>query len=407
MFKSTRLIIGIPLCFTLLVVWFAWSAFHAAPPLAAENLRGAGLSISAAIEQLAVADPSLRSLVRYTTPDIAYYALIDRQGIVRFHTNPVLIGRPFADEILEKFPDGISEQREKLGTGEEVYILRTKVHADNEEYLLVLALHTYRADQVIRRAKTGVTVVSALTVALWGLTLLLLFMLRQEERHHRDMNRSEELARLGEMGAVLAHEIRNPLAGIKGFAQLVETAGNIEQARRHAEKIVTQSLRMEALVNDLLAFARDDLGERQVTDLSFLIEDCIELLQQEAAKQQVIIELDSLSQVKANVVVDHIVQMLLNLMKNALQAMPDGGELKIGLLRKNDSVYISVKDNGIGISSEHLQKIFEPFWTTKSTGTGLGLALCRRVAEEHGGNLTVESTVDTGTVFVFTLPAAK
>jgi len=407
MSKATRLLLSVSLCFTLLVVWFAWSAFRAAPPLAAENLRGAGLSISAAIEQLALAGPPFLSLARYTTPDIAYFALVDRQGVVRFHTNPGLIGQPFANRDSISFPEGISEQRDHLGTGEEVYLLRTKVHADHAEYLLVLALHTYRADQVIRRAKTGVTVVAALTVALWGLTLLLLFMLRRDERHHREMGRREELARLGEMGAVMAHEIRNPLAGIKGFAQLVETATDIEQARHHAEKIVMQSLRMEALVDDLLAFARDDQAERQICDLSNVLGECVTLLRAEAARQRVMIELDASSSVKARVVVDRIVQLLLNLMKNAIQAMPDGGLLAIGLRQHKGFVRISVKDSGSGIAPEYLQRIFEPFWTNKAQGTGLGLALCRKVAEEHGGSLTVESTPGVGTEFVCSLPVAR
>ena len=405
--KTTRLLIGIPICFSLLVAWFAWSAFHAAPPLAAENLRGAGLSISTAIEQLAVADPSFRSLARYTTPDIAYFALIDRRGIVRFHTNPGLIGQPFAHEDRITFPEGISEQRESLGTGEEVYLLRTKVHADHDEYLLVLALHTYRADLVIRRARTGVTVVSALTATLWGLTALVFLMRRREERHHKEMQRREELARLGEMGAVMAHEIRNPLAGIKGFAQLVETADSVKQARSYAEKIVTQSLRMEMLVNDLLAFARDDQGERQKTDLSKVIEDCVALIRPEAACQQVTLEVEATSQAKADVNVDRIVQMLLNLMKNAIQAMPDGGVLKIELRQQSGSACIVVSDTGAGIPPAHLPHIFDPFWTSKTTGTGLGLALSRKVAEEHGGSLTVDSSVDSGTKFIVSLPVPK
>jgi len=405
--KITRILIGIPLCFTVLVAWFAWSAFNSAPPLATENLRGAGLSISAAIEQLAVADASFRSLARYTTPDIAYFALVDRQGFVRFHTNQGLIGQPFFSAAQKKFPVSISEQRERLGTGEEVYLLRTKVHANHDEYLLVLALHTYRADQVIRRAKTGVTVVSALTAALWGLTLLLLFMLRREERHHKEMNRREEMARLGEMGAVMAHEIRNPLAGIKGFAQLVETAADIGQARLHAEKIVTQSLRMEALVNDLLAFARNDQGERQITDLASLIRECVELLRIEAAAQQVEMKVVAPTSLKAHAVVDRITQMLLNLMKNAIQAMPEGGVQTISLRQQGDFIHISIRDSGIGISPDHLQRIFDPFWTSKTQGTGLGLALCRKVAEEHGGNLTVESSVGVGSNFVVTLPVGK
>jgi two-component system sensor histidine kinase HydH len=407
MIKTTRLVIGIPLCFTLLVAWFAWSALQAAPPLAAESLRGAGLSIAAAIEQLAVADGSLRSLARYTTPDIAYFSLIDSQGIVRFHTNPRLIGQSYAHNDQQAFPDGRSEQRERLGTGEEVYLLRTRVHADKKEYLLNLALHTYRADQVIRRAKTGVSVVAALTVALWALTAVLLFMFRREERHNREMHRREELARLGEMGAIMAHEIRNPLAGIKGFAQLVETAGTMEQARSYAEKVVSQSLRMEALVNDLLVFARDEQGEKCPTDLLLVIQECVDLLGVEAAQQRVAIEVVAPAAVKADLVVDRVTQMLVNLMKNAIQAMPDGGLLTIGMWQKGSKAVICVSDTGIGIPREHLPRIFEPFWTSKPQGTGLGLALCRKVAEEHGGSLSVESTAGIGTEVVVTLPGAR
>ncbi|PKN16581.1 MAG: histidine kinase [Deltaproteobacteria bacterium HGW-Deltaproteobacteria-23] len=404
MTKTTRLLIGIPLCFTLLVAWFAWSAFRVAPPLAVESLRGAGLSIAAAIEQLIVADSSFRSLERYSTPDIAYFALIDRQGIVRFHTNQGLIDKQIPVDENKTFVEGVSEQRERLGTGEEVYLLRKKVHTDHDEYLLVLALHTYRADQVIRRAKAGVSVVSALTVALWCLTLLLLFMLRREGRHHMEMNRREELARLGEMGAVMAHEIRNPLAGIKGFAQLVETATDIEQARSHAKKIVHQSLRMESLVNDLLSFSRNDQGARQITDLLTVIMECVALLRSEAAAQQVEVKVEAPKPLQAAVDVDRIFQLLLNLMKNAIQAMPDGGVLDVVLYQKNKFVYINVKDSGSGIIPEDLLHIFEPFWTSKAQGTGLGLALCKKVAEEHGGSLTVESSVNVGTEFVVTLP---
>jgi signal transduction histidine kinase len=98
--------------------------------------------------------------------------------------------------------------------------------------------------------------------------------------------------------------------------------------------------------------------------------------------------------------------MLLNLMKNAIQAMPDGGILKIALQQKSGTAYMSVSDTGLGISPEHLPHIFEPFWTSKTTGTGLGLALCRKVAEEHGGSLTVESAAGRGTEFVVSIPVA-
>ena len=406
MTKTTRLIIGIPLCFTVLVLWFAWSAFRTAPPLAAETLRGAGLSISAAIEQLAVVDKSFSSLARYATPDIAYFALINTQGVISYHTNSRLIGQPFPHADQKTFPSGIIENREQLGTGEEVYILRTKLHAHGDEYLLVLALHTYRADQVIRRAKTGVTVISALTVALWGLTLFAVFMLRREEQHHREMQRREELARLGELGAIMAHEIRNPLASIKGYAQLTESAENLEQARRYADKIVSQSLRMEALVDDLLSFAREDRGERHPADLATLVSDSIMMIRMEADSARVEVIHTPHSAMKVLVASDRIMQLLLNMLKNGLQAMPDGGKLHVELKDATSAAIITIGDSGIGIPPESIPHIFDPFWTSKARGTGLGLALCRKVVLEHGGSLTVESTLGVGTTFTVTLPMA-
>ncbi len=404
--KMARRAIGIPLSFTLLVLWFGWSAFQAAPPLAAENLRGAGLSISAAIEQLAVADPSFRSLSRYSTPDIAYFALIDRHGIVRFHTNPGLIGHPFRTTTPEKFPVGISEQRERLGTGEEVYLLRTEIHPDHDAYHLVLALHTYRADQVIRRARAGFSIVSALTLALWGLTAVVIFMLRREERHHREMQRREELARLGEMGALMAHEIRNPLASIKGFAQLVGTANNLEQARSYTDRIVAQSIRMESLVDDLLAFARDDQGERQATDLTALVHDCVTMIRIETDPKLVEVIHTTQTAITVMAAPNRIHQLLFNLFKNGIQAMPDGGVLRVELERNSSTAVLTVSDTGIGIPPENIPHIFEPFWTSKARGTGLGLALCRKVSQEHDGTLTVASSGGIGSTFTVTLPLA-
>jgi two-component system sensor histidine kinase HydH len=406
MTKTIRLIFGIPLCFTALVLWFAWSAFHTAPTIAAENLRGAGLSISAAIEQLAVVDNSFRYLARYTTPDMAYFALIDKRGVVSFHTNSRLIGQLYFNSDQKTFPSGIIESREQLGTGEEVYLLRTKLHANGDEYLLVLALHTYRADQVIRRAKTGVSVISALTIALWGLTIFAIFMLRREERHLMEMNRREELARLGELGAVMAHEIRNPLAGIKGYAQLTESADDLEQAQLYAAKIVTQSLRMEFLVDDLLSFAHEDRGERHLTDLAVLVRDCVMMIRMEAEPEGVEVTHKPQAAMKALIASDRIIQLLLNLLKNGIQAMPGGGELHVELIETRSDAIIKICDSGIGIPSESLPHIFDPFWTSKAKGTGLGLALCRKVAKEHGGSLEVESTVGVGTIFTVTLPLA-
>lgn len=403
--KVERFIIAIPICFTLLVGWFSWSAFQSAPQVAEENLRGAGLSIAAAIEQLASVDPAFQSLARYRTADIAYFSLVDQQKNVRFHTNSALVGTvsaeapPRIDSI-----SGISEGRKKLGTGEEIYLLQTTIHGAGDDYLLTLGLHTFRADRVIRRAQTGVTVVAFLTFSLWLVTLGIMYLLRRDEKRQRELARQAELARLGELGAVMAHEIRNPLAGIKGFAQLMETAETVDAARLYANRIVTQSIRMESLVNDLLSFVREDRGERQSLDLSVLLQDCVTMIRMEADSVGVAVSHSTHPALKITADSDRIMQLLLNLFKNGLQAMPDGGDLRIELEKVKSRAIIRVCDSGVGISPENLPHIFEPFWTSKARGTGIGLALCRKVALEHGGRLTVESSVGSGTTFTLQLP---
>ncbi|MDD2364788.1 MAG: ATP-binding protein [Desulfuromonadaceae bacterium] len=403
--KIELLLIIIPFCFTLLVGWFSWSAFHAAPQVAAENLRGAALSSASAIEQLADIDEHCKSLSRYTNPDIAYFSLLDKNGVISFHTNPLLIGT-VSNELSETSDaaTGIYEGRRKLGTGEEVYLLQTNIHAAGSNYFLSLALHTFRAEQVIRRAQTGVIVVTMLTVSLWIITIGLMFLLRRDERRKSELARKEELARLGELGAVMAHEIRNPLAGIKGFAQLVETAETIESARVFAERIVTQSVRMESLVNDLLSFAREERGEKKLVDLQELLNDSVMIVRSEAELQNIEVIYRQDGAVSSMIVYDRVLQLILNLLKNGIQSMPEGGELEIELERVQSLAVIRVIDSGAGIPPENITHIFEPFWTDRARGTGLGLALCRKVALEHGGTLSVDSTVGVGTTFTLKLP---
>ncbi|HIJ88123.1 MAG TPA: HAMP domain-containing histidine kinase [Desulfuromonadales bacterium] len=403
--KVERFIIAIPICFTLLVGWFSWSSFQSAPQIAEENLRGAGLSIATAIEQFASVDPAFQALARYRTADIAYFALIDQHKVVRFHTNSALVGTVSAEAppVIDS-NSGISEERKKLGTGEEIYLLQTTIHGSGDDYLLTLGLHTFRADRVIRRAQTGVTVVVFLTISLWLVTLGVMYLLRRDEKRQRELARQAELARLGELGAVIAHEIRNPLAGIKGFAQLIETAETTDQARLYADRIVTQSLRMESLVNDLLSFVREDQGERLPTDLAAVVHDCVTMIRMEADSAGVAVIHTPHPSLKVMSASGRIIQLLLNLLKNGLQAMPDGGELRVELEKMQSLAIIRVCDSGIGISPEILPHIFEPFWTNKARGTGLGLALCRKVALEHGGRLTVESSVGSGTTFTLQLP---
>ena len=234
------LLAGISL--SVVLSWFAISQYKQSVLLAEENLRGLALSYSAAVEAISGKDPKFLSLDDLRAPDIAYLAIFDRNGTILFHSNAALIGGKALDhrfeEVIEK--GEFSGHRVMLGTGEKVYESDSPLHIDGRTVALRLALHTYRADSVIRRARLGLGVLFSLIVAAWVMGLLLGGFARREEAHKQEMGRREQLARLGEMGAVIAHEIRNPLAGIKGYAQLLrenlegedgESAGLIVDAR--------------------------------------------------------------------------------------------------------------------------------------------------------------------------------
>ncbi|MHB8122172.1 MAG: hypothetical protein ACYDG4_08465 [Desulfuromonadaceae bacterium] len=198
------------------IIWFTVSNYQSARPVAEENLRGLALSLSSAIETIVIDDPSLQSLKAFKSHDIAYFAIIDQKGLYRFHTNSDLIntidqGSAPTSTLLG---GATSDTRLTLRTGENAFEFNAPLYFPKETLYLRLTLHTYHADDVIRRAQLTMIVLFGLLVAGWAFALVLYRFIRREEQHQATMARQESLAQLGEMGAMLAHEIRNPLAGI-------------------------------------------------------------------------------------------------------------------------------------------------------------------------------------------------
>jgi len=403
MLKKATLSLGIfTSCFLL---WFAVFNYRQAGPIAEENLRGLALSLTAAIENIAVHDPSLAGLARLHTNDIAYFALVDRSGVYRFHSNADLVGAPVKPEMLKEFPRGSrSEARVTLGTGERAFRYTAPVYLSGETLVLHLTLHTYRADAVVRRAKLNMTILLGLLVAGWMLSIGLFRYARREELHQIAMARKESLAKLGEMGAMLAHEIRNPLAGIKGFAQVIAKKPQEQRNSVFAQNIVTEAVRLENLVNDLLAYVASDGPAKACFDLGELIDHTVSLLAPEASDQNVVIEKESPHALRCFGNRDRLEQALLNLGKNALQSMPAGGVLRLTGSAAGHNAIICLRDSGHGIAGKDLPKVFEPFFTTRARGTGLGLALCRKIVEEHHGTVELASELNHGTTVTVTLP---
>jgi two-component system, NtrC family, sensor histidine kinase HydH len=404
MLKRIFLLTGFGL--TLILIWFAIGNYRSARPLAEENLRGLALTLTSVIESMASRDPSLQSLADFHPAEVAFFAIIDRHGRYSFHTNTDLIGTSAGDGTFKGVlaSRSLSETRVALGTGETAYEFYTPLYLSGKTEVLQLALHTYRADAVVRRAEYTMMVLLVLLAAGWtGGVILYRFAVR-EERHQLDMARRERLAQLGEMGAMLAHEIRNPLAGIKGYAQVIGKKPQEPRNAGFADGIVKEVLRLETLVNDLLAYAGSDSAPMAAIDLRDLLAWTVSFIRHEAEEQHVTITSECREGVQIFGNRDKLGQVLLNILKNALQAMPDGGSLAIIAIGSGKNVTIAVTDSGQGIVFDDLPRIFEPFFTTKARGTGLGLALCKKIIEEHKGTIDVESTVGKGTTVSLTFP---
>ncbi len=407
MLKRIFLLAGIGISF--FAVWFAIGNYRASLPIAEENLLGLSLSFATAVETIAVRDPSFRSLSGFHPPDVAFFAIIDKLGVYRFHSNPDLVGTTAQGITYEQVFAGksISGARITLGTGERAYEIYIPLYLARETYVLRLALHTYRADAVVRHAQFNMAVLLALLMAVWSLGAVLYRFAVREEQHQLEMARRKRLAQMGEMGAMLAHEIRNPLAGIKGYAQIIGKRPAEERNAGFARRIVAEVLRLESLVNDLLAYAGNDSYPMTPVDLHELILYTVSLIRQEADLQHVSIGIECGWDMRIFGNRDRLGQVLLNLMKNAVQAMPEGGSLLIVGNAAGKNVIIKVSDSGEGISAENLTRIFDPFFTTKARGTGIGLALCKKIVEEHNGKMKVESAVGKGTSVSVILPKIR
>ena len=230
-----------------------------------------------------------------------------------------------------------------------------------------------------------------------------------ERLHRTQMSRAEHMATLGEMATGLAHEIRNPLAGIAGVIEIIGRDLPTTSPARAVVKDVRQEIaRINRIVTDLLQTARPHPPKVRKSDLNTTVEHAVMLGRQQGLSRAVEITLrknPSLPEVEHDS--DQIHQVLLNLLLNALQAIDQNGKIAVTVERGQDAAVIEVADNGRGISPELLPNIFRPFFTTKGDGTGLGLSLARRIVEDHQGRIDVTSTVGKGTTFAVILPLQR
>jgi len=220
------------------------------------------------------------------------------------------------------------------------------------------------------------------------------------------MRQADRLATLGRMAANIAHEIRNPLASLTGAIEVLTSPHTAEDARERLSQIVArESERLNHIIKNFLEYARPAPLSITTFDVAAAAEEVLMLLEHRASPGSLKVIREFAPSVLWPVDAEQFRQILWNLCLNAAESMPEGGELRVAVAVRGEMLEVTVTDTGEGIAADDLSHVFEPFFSTKSEGTGLGLALVHRVVQEHGGEIDVRSSPGLGTTFTLTLPS--
>jgi two-component system sensor histidine kinase HydH len=280
---------------------------------------------------------------------------------------------------------------------ESPYGFRRSWGRDSRGIWIAIEVEPSEADELRAAADRSILIGVIAAVVLFGVAIALVRRELRRQAEDRARERERRLASLGEMSAVLAHEIKNPLASLKGNAQLLASslpAG--EKPRAKAERVVDEAVRLEKLIEDLLAFVRTGTIERSAYDPAILARDAASAVQGE-----VVVEAGAIRNFQLDG--PRIREVLVNLIDNAVAAGPP---VRVVVAVEGDRLVYEITDHGPGVPASDRDKIFEPFHTGKTRGTGLGLAIAKRLVELHRGTIAVDDAPGGGARFRIVLPEA-
>lgn len=380
----------------------------AARALGERALESTALALSSSVESALREQKGQGELRGILSDRVVAYALVAAQdGTIRFHANPDLIGTklPSSELAAWRHPEKPAGRRITLGLGTPAYEYDYPLHGPGgapETLRLVLYLGSVdRFGAETRRLWTIVGGVLALLVAAGvALDRMLIRLLAVR----RETERQERLSLIGQMTATLAHEIRNALWGVKGYAQwLDEKLPERSAGKADVAAILKGSARIEGLVDDLLLYAREETYRQEPVPLHPLLSGACSAAAAGWGGEVVTSVPGDLAAWGDE---EKLSRVFLNGIRNALEAMGERGTLTVLGGKTKDSVWVRVEDTGGGLSEEATRSVFTPFFTTKTNGTGLGLAYSRKVVEGMGGLIRIENTVRGAALSVW-LPGAK
>ena len=323
--------------------------------------------------------------------------IFDRLGKVTYANTEIsrMLGRPFPegwsiDSDQEKLPKRLIELVKD--------VLKTNITVENEKIKL-------RASTPSRIVEVNAFPFRNEQGGMLG-TVFFIKDVTQISAMEEQLKRADRLSALGVLAAGIAHEIRNPLTGMKMIVQLLESEFSQDDSRREPLGIIQKEIdRLEGIIGNLLDFARPTKPKAVEVEVEKVIDDCYQLVKNQLRKQG--INYSKSVAEKLPLVIgdpDQLKQVFINIITNAIQALTPGGQLRISLDHREEALVVAFEDTGAGISADRLQDIFNPFMTTKEDGTGLGLSMAQRIVEEHGGKIEVQSSPGEGSTFYVYLP---
>jgi two-component system sensor histidine kinase HydH len=327
---------------------------------------------------------------------IGLLAIDTDKRIVSFNQTAELVLQVRAHEVLGKKADEVLPQQLECLTGEletEEEVIEKEIKcpvADGRKIPMDVSISRLEDDNGI------------------SLGHIILFRdLTEIQELKREVERSQRLASLGRLAAGIAHEIRNPLSSIKGFATYFrERYRDVPEDQKTADIMVQEVERLNRVIGQLLEFARPLSVRKKPASIQTVIQHSLKMIERDAQAKNIIIKTNLSPEIEEMPIdPDRINQVFLNLYLNGIEAMKDGGTLSVELSpEEGGQIKIAVSDTGIGINKEDLVHIFDPYFTTKQSGTGLGLAIVHNIIESHRGEVRVESGAGKGTTVTIILP---